>query len=78
MGRSDGSFLTGHMWLIRIGPHRAPDTLKMTIAPQELLYVISALVGGADKLKMGLNLRGLCSLTKLMGTSQVQSPAARL
>lgn len=29
MGRSDGSFLTGHMWLIRIGPHGAPDTLKM-------------------------------------------------
>lgn len=51
MGRSDGSFLTGHMWLIRIGPHGAPDTLKMTTAPQELLYVISALVGGAEKQK---------------------------
>lgn len=29
VGRSDGSFLTGHMWLIRIGPHGTPDTLKM-------------------------------------------------
>lgn len=48
MGRSDGSFLTGHMWLIRVGPHGAPDTLKMTTAPQELLYVISVL-GEADK-----------------------------
>lgn len=36
-------FLTGHMWLIRVGPHRAPDTLKMTTAPQELFYVIFVL-----------------------------------
>ncbi len=49
MGRSDGSFLTGHMWLIRIGPHRAPDTLKMTTAPQELFYVISVLLGEAEE-----------------------------
>lgn len=44
MGRSDGSFLTGHMWLIRIEPHKAPDTLKMTTAPQELFHVISVLL----------------------------------
>lgn len=44
LGRSDGSFLTGHMWLIRIGPHGAPDTLKKTTAPQELFYVISVLL----------------------------------
>lgn len=51
MGRSDGSFLTGHMWLIRIGPHRAPDTLKMTTAPQELFYVIPVLLGKAKRQK---------------------------
>lgn len=33
-------FLTGHMWLIRVRPHSAPDTPKMTAAPRELLYVI--------------------------------------
>lgn len=49
MGRSDGSFLTGHMWLIRIGPHGAPDTLKMTGAPRELLYVIAVWRGQANK-----------------------------
>lgn len=36
-------FLTGHMWLIRVGPHGAPDTLKMTTAPQEILYAIFVL-----------------------------------
>lgn len=36
-------FLTGHMWLIRVGPYRAPDTLKMTTALQELFYVIFVL-----------------------------------
>lgn len=49
MGRSDGSFLTGHMWLIRIGPHIAPDTLKMTAAPQELSNIISVLLGEAER-----------------------------
>lgn len=44
MGRSDGSFLTGHMWLIRVGPHRAPDTLKMTTAPKEFFYVIPVFI----------------------------------
>lgn len=33
MGRSDGSFLTGHMWLIRIRPHKAPDTPTKITAP---------------------------------------------
>ena len=49
MGRSDGSFLTGHMWLIRVGPHRAPDTLKMNAAPPELFHIISVLNGGAER-----------------------------
>lgn len=77
MGRSDGSFLTGHMWLIRVGPHRAPDTLKMTTAPRELLYVISVLLGEADKQRQetkksayGPELISQAS-TKLTGTSQV-------
>lgn len=49
--RSDGSVLTGHMWLIRAGPHRAPDTLKTTPAPRELLYVIYVFkgIGQRDK-----------------------------
>lgn len=49
--RSDGSVLTGHMWLIRTGPHWAPDTLKMTTAPRELLHVIYVFkgIGQRDK-----------------------------
>lgn len=37
MGRSDGSSLTGHMWLIRIGPHKAPDTLKMIFCTPRII-----------------------------------------
>lgn len=47
--RSDGFVLTGHMWLIRTGPHRAPDTLKMTTAPQELLHVIYVFKGTGQR-----------------------------
>lgn len=47
--RSDGSVLTGHMWLIRAGPHRAPDTLKTTPAPRELLNVIYVFIGTGQR-----------------------------
>lgn len=62
MGRSDGSFLTGHMWLIRIGPHKAPDTLKISAILQNYFSIISVLLAMTqrnmrdDKSKVGSEL----------------------